>query len=297
MATYRRARSTRLLLIGLLLASLITITIDSRAGDRGPLAAMGRLGLAIVTPLQEGVSAMVRPIGSFFSNVFRAGTLQAENEQLEVTIARLRTQLQEYLELKRQRDELFRLVQLEEEVGIQGFGARVVAEGPSNYEWTVIVDKGSADGVYDDMPVMSGSGLVGRVVQVGSGSAQVMLIIDPESRVTARLARSGEVGQLVGSRDEDLRFVLLDPDVEVQPGELVVTSGYRLGDGTEAGVFPPGIPIGEVSLVDNDPADLERVVSVRPFVDFTRPDLVLMVQWQRPDLSAGSDGSESAGTP
>jgi rod shape-determining protein MreC len=295
MATYRRARSTRLLLIGLLLASLVTITIDSRAGDNGPLAAVGRVGLAIVTPLQEGVSAVVRPIGSFFSNVFRAGSLQAENEALQDTIADLRIQLQEYYEVKRGFDELSRVVQLEEDLSIQGFGARVVAEGPSNYEWSVIVDKGSADGVYDDMPVMSGSGLVGRVVQVSPGSSQVMLIIDPDSFVAARLAESGEVGLLQGNRSEDLRFSLLDPEVEVRPGELVVTSGYHLQNGTDSGIFPPGIPIGEVSLVDNDPADLERVVHVRPFVDFTRPDLVLMVQWERPDLS--TDGSGDSGTP
>ena len=295
MATYRRARSTRLLLIGLLLASLVTITIDSRAGDRGPLAALGRVGLAIVSPLQEGVSAVVRPIGSFFSNVFRAGSLQAENEALQDTIAELRIQLQEYYELKRGFDELARVVQLEEELGIQGFGARVVAEGPSNYEWSVIVDKGSADGVYDDMPVMSGSGLVGRVIQVSPGSSTVMLVIDPDSFVAARLAESGEVGLLQGNRSEDLQFSLLDPEVEVEPGELVVTSGYHLQNGTDVGIFPPGIPIGEVSLVDNDPADLERVVHVRPFVDFTRPDLVLMVQWERPDLS--TDGSGDSGTP
>jgi rod shape-determining protein MreC len=295
MATYRRARSTRLLLIGLLLASLVTITIDSRAGDRGPLAAVGRIGLAIVTPLQEGVSAVVRPIGSFFSNVFRAGSLQAENQALQDTIAELRIQLQEYYELKRGFEELSRVVQLGDEIGIQGFGARVVAEGPSNYEWSVIVDKGSSDGVYDDMPVMSGSGLVGRVIQVSQGSSMVMLIIDPDSFVAARLAESGEVGLLQGNRSEDLQFSLLDPEVQVEPGELVVTSGYHLQNGSDVGIFPPGIPIGEVSLVDNDPADLERVVHVRPFVDFTRPDLVLMVQWERPDLS--TDASGDSGTP
>jgi rod shape-determining protein MreC len=294
-ATYRRSRSTRLLLIGLLLTSLVTITIDSRAGDRGPLAALGRVGLAIVTPLQEGVSAVVRPIGSFFSNVFRAGSLQAENEALQGTIADLRIQLQEYYEVKRGFDELSRMIQFQDEIGIQGFGARVVAEAPSNYEWSVIVDKGSDDGVYDNMPVMSGAGLVGRVVQVSEGSSMVMLIIDPDSFVAARLADSGEVGLLQGNRSEDLQFSLLDPDVEVRPGELVVTSGYHLQNGTDVGLFPPGIPIGEVSLVDNDPADLERVVHVRPFVDFTRPDLVLMVQWERPDLSM--DGSGDSGTP
>jgi hypothetical protein len=86
MATYGRARSTRLLLIALLLTSLVTITVDSRAGDRGPLATIGRLGLAIVTPLQEGISAVVRPIGSFFSNVVRAGSLRAENAQLQADV-------------------------------------------------------------------------------------------------------------------------------------------------------------------------------------------------------------------
>jgi rod shape-determining protein MreC len=297
MATYRRTRSTRLLLIGLLLASLVTITIDSRAGDRGPLAALGRLGLAVVTPLQEGVSAVVRPIGSFFSNVFRAGSLQAENEALQDTIADLRIQLQEYYELRRGFEELSRVVQLQEEIGVQGFGARVVAEAPANFEWSVIVDRGSADGVYDDMPVMSGSGLVGRVVQVTPSSSVVMLIIDPGSSVAARLAESGEVGLLEGNRSEDLQFSLIDAEVEVEPGELVVTSGYHLENGTDVGIYPPGIPIGEVSLVDNDPADLERVVHVRPFVDFTRPDIVLMVQWERPDLSAGSEGSGNAGSP
>jgi cell shape-determining protein MreC len=74
-----------------------------------------------------------------------------------------------------------------------------------------------------------------------------------------------------------------------------VTAGYKLGDGTEAGVFPPGIPIGEVSVVENDPSNLERVVYVRPYVDFTRLDLVMMVQWEQPDL-AGS-GAESGETP
>jgi rod shape-determining protein MreC len=286
-ATYRRARSTRLLLIGLLLASLVTITIDSRSGDRGPLAALGRIGLSIITPLQEGVSAAVRPIGSFFSNVLRAGSLRAENEQLQATIDQLRTQLQESSQLRQEHAELLRLVELQEEVGIEGFGARVVGEGPSNYEWTVVVDKGSADGVYEDMPVMSGAGLVGRVVRVARSGAQVMLITDPDSSVTARL-ENGELAQLQGNRDEDLRFSLVDPEAEVQPGEIVVTSGYSLG-GTQVGVYPPGIPIGEVSVVENDPADLERVVYVRPFVDFTRLDLVLMVQWERPDLAGLDD--------
>jgi rod shape-determining protein MreC len=284
-ATYRRARSTRLLLIALLLTSLVTITVDSRSGDRGPLAALGRLGLSIVTPLQEGVSAAVRPIGSFFSNVFRAGSLRSENEQLQQTIAQLRTQLQEIAQLRRERDELFRQVQLTEAIGVEGFGARVVADCPSNFEWCATVDKGTEDGVYDDMPVISGSGLVGRVVTTAPYAATVMLITDPDSLVTARLAESGEVFQLQGNREEDLRSLLIEADVEVQPGEQVVTSGYHLGEGTEVGIFPPGIPIGEVSVVENDPANLQRVVYVRPYVDFTRLDLVSMVQWERPDLS------------
>jgi rod shape-determining protein MreC len=277
MATsYRRVRSTRLLVVGLLLASLVIITVDSRGGQRGPLAAIGRTGAAIITPLQEGIATVFRPVGSFLSNVWRAGSLAEENRALREQIALLQRQQQEVLSLRRENESFQRLLGISESLEFETMGAVVLGEVPSNFEWGVFIDKGADDGVTVDMPVISGEGLVGRVVQVYPTSSQVMLIIDPDSAVAARLSASGERGVLLGQREEPLRFDFVDLETEVQPGETVETSGYQLQSGLE-GLFPPGIPIGVVDRVDPDEANFTAGVFVRPNVDFSRLDFVLLV--------------------
>jgi rod shape-determining protein MreC len=194
----RRLRSTRLLLVGLLLASLVTITVDARSGRAGPLAAMGRIGAAVIGPLQEGVAAVFRPIGSWVTNVFRAGSLAQENAALEEEINLLRREQQEILSYRRENEELRQALELRDRLGFQTVGAQVVGESVGNFEWSVYIDRGSVDGVTEDMPVMTGEGLVGRVVEVYPGTSKVLLIIDPDSAVSARLARTGERGVILG---------------------------------------------------------------------------------------------------
>lgn len=271
MATYRRARSTRLLVVGLVLASLMTITLDFRAGERGPLAAIGRASLTVVTPLQETVAAVFRPIGSFFSTLASLGSLKSENERLREEAARLRSAEALSLEYRRKIEELTRLLDLKEELELVTRGATVIGESVSNFEWAIFVDRGSDDGVALDMPVIAADGLVGRVVKVTRSSSKVMLIFDPDSKVAVRLASTGERGLVVGRRASDLRLDLINRETDVQPGELVVTSGY------EGALFPPGVPVGVVSKVIPSDVDLTKRVLVRPNVDFSRLEYVLLV--------------------
>lgn len=289
MATYRRTRSTRLLVMALLVTSLVTITADSRGGERGPLAAIGRGGLAVISPLQQGVAGVFRPIGSFFSNIFRAGELAREVERLSQANAELRRQQQEITDLQRENEALQEITQLGETHELDLMAARVIAESPSNYEWMAVIDKGADDGVVQDMAVVAGEGLVGRVVQVSGSAAVVELIIDPDAAVTVRLSSSGERGILVGRRDEDLRLDLVSPETEVRPGEPVVTSGYRLPAGSQGGVYPPGVAVGAVSVVESDPAHIEKRVYVRPYVDFSRLDVVAVVRGSVPDREIRDD--------
>lgn len=274
--TYRRVRSTRLLVFGLLVASLVTITVDARGGREGPLAAVGRGFGAVIGPLQEGVAAVVRPVGSFLTNVFRAGSLAEENAALREQITLLQRQQQEVTSLRRENEELRRQVDLRDRLGFTTMGATVTGEVPGNFEWGVYIDRGSVDGVTIDMPVIAGEGLVGRVVQVYPTSSKVMLIIDPDSAVGARLALSGERGVLVGQRDEPMRLEFVDADTDVQPGETVETSGYQIEEGLE-GLFPSAILIGVVDRVEPDESGLTLTVLVRPNVDFSRLDYVSVV--------------------
>lgn len=283
MALRSRARSTRLLVVTLVSASLITITVDYRQGDSGALAAAGDTAIAVIAPLQEAVSKVTDPIGNFFSTLVRLPAIRRENEELKSRVARLEEQVATTTSDRTRLNEVEALLGLQESFSarVETTAAQVIANGVSNFEWTITIDKGSSDGIADEMPVVAAAGLVGHVVRVTPGSAVVQLIIDPESFVAGRLDGSGETGLLEGQGDGDLRMSQVEADIQVLPDERVVTAGYRFG-GVAESLYPPNVLIGTVSRVLSDDSALEKFVTVRPAVDFSTLSVVLVV------LSSGS---------
>jgi rod shape-determining protein MreC len=271
-----------LLVVGLVLASLMTITLDFRGGENGPLAGLGRTALGVVSPLQEAVSGVFRPVTDFIQGVTNIGELRAENQSLRDTVRELSRNQQEFLRLQREVRELKGILGLTERLQLATIGAEVIGEGPSNFEWSWVINRGTDDGVEVDTAVIGSEGLVGRVVRVSASSAVVLLIIDPESAVGVRLASSGETGVLEGRRENDLLLGLVDPNTTVRPGEPVETSGL-------GGVFPAGIPVGVVSVASADEASLEKQVLVRPNVDFSRLPLVAVIR--TPVAGEGQQGT------
>ncbi|MBI4260441.1 MAG: rod shape-determining protein MreC [Actinobacteria bacterium] len=274
MALRARTRSARSLVVLLVLASLLTITVDYRQGQTGPLAGLGRVALAVITPLQDAVSKVIRPVGDFFSTLTRIPSIKQENERLREENQALRTSQIRISELETEVAQLQAIVGLVSTYNLPYQGARVIGSGVSNFEWSVTIDKGSDDGIRVDMPVVTGAGLVGRVVEVTGGSAKVMLILDTRSHVAARIVAPGlsqVTGDLQGQGPEDLDLDLVDPDVPIEAGATVVTAGY------DGAVYPPSIPIGTVSRVVPDPTALDQLVTVRPFVDFSALDIVAVV--------------------
>lgn len=277
MAPPSRTRSARLLVVMLVSVSLVTITVDYRQGPRGPLAAAGDAALAAIGPLQDAVSKVTKPVGSFFATLVRLPAIRAENEALRAKVAELEAQVATSTDLAARVSQLEALLGMKQQLGsLRAVGAEVIANGVSNLEWTITIDKGSNDGVAVDMPVVAPAGLVGHVVRVAPESSIVRLIIDPDSAVAARLDVSRATGLLEGQGERDLRMRLVDPSTVVQPGERVVTAGYRI-PGVGGGLYPPGILIGSVSRVLSDEAELEKFITVRPAVDFSALDVVLVV--------------------
>ena len=271
MAIGGRTRSTRGMVILLVVASLVTITIDYREGSGGPLAKASDALQTVVTPMQQAVSTVFHPVAAFFGALAHLqsneqkikslqGQLQAakrEHEQYMIALAQLR-ELQQQLDIARSYD-------------FQTTGADVIGSAISNFEWSVDIDKGSGDGIRKDMPVMSAQGLVGKVIDVWSGGSKVLLVADPDSSVAARLVGSQETGMLTGQGHNDLQMSLIDQTTEVATGEGVMTSAYN------GGLFPAGIPIGSVSNVAVDAATGEKQISVAPFVDFSKLDVVIVI--------------------
>jgi rod shape-determining protein MreC len=271
MALYGRTRNTRLLVISLVLVSLAIITVDYRGGQGGPFEVAGRGVYTVVATMQSGVSKVLHPVGAFFSGLAHVGSLRTENQALKEKLREAQVQAGREASVERLNAELTKLVSLQGTLRLTGVTSRVTAESVGNFDWSVTIDKGSTAGVRMDDPVLVGDGLVGHVVEVTPNAAKVQMIIDPGSSVAARLSTSGETGLLIGQQDRDLRMDLVDPRAHVLPNEQVVTAGYQ------GGLYPAEIPIGVVSHIYQRPGELTKTISVRPAVNFTALEFVLVV--------------------
>ncbi len=283
MVTRQRPRSTRLLVVILVSISLAVITLDYREGQTGPLAGLGRIALAAMAPLQQAVTTVTRPIGDFFSGLVHLPSLENDNQQLQRANAALRAQIAASTDKASQIQQLTDLLGLKESLTPTSVPAVVIANGLSNFRFTITINKGSADGIQMDQPVVTGSAqapiLIGRVIDVSVVSAEVELIIDRNSAVAGRLSVSHESGLVEGQGEGDLRMSLVTPGTIVQGDETVVTQGYEVNG--QQGLYPPGLVIGQVSHVIPGSSDLQEFVTVRPVIDFSSLEFVLVLQTSR----------------
>ena len=290
MAIRHRPRSTRLLVVALVSISLAIITLDYRGGTTGPLASLGRTAKAAIAPLQEAVTSVTRPVGNFFSGLANLPSLAEENRRLKEELAEARAIAAGAQVDATVNEELLDLLGLQDIRG--GVAALVIGNGVSNFDWSITINRGSSDGVAVDMPVIAGSPeaarLVGKVIDVTSDSADVQLILDRDHSVYAEVAGTPEAGLVRGRGDEDL-VMDLDPDAELEGDENVFTLGY-LVDG-QPGVYPSGLLIGQIARVSPQPNALSLPVEIRPAVDFSTLDAVLVLQPTTRRDVAGTDGS------
>lgn len=275
MAVYRRSQR-RTVLVLLVLSSITLITLDLRGGSGGPIGLMRRAARDAFAPVESGADALFRPLGDFLDGISRAGSLKAENEDLQRRIEDLEGDLARARGLDRE-NQIFRdLLDLPfVEDKIDTVAATVVAFAPGNFEWTVTIDRGSRDGVEEDMPVVSGEGLIGRIIEVSDSRSKVRLLTDPEMSVGIRLAVSGDTGVTQGLAGKDVLEVdLIKPDTGVEEDELVVTSGLQQAR------FPPGIPVGTVASVSTRRGALQKDLRVKPLADLDGIEFVQVLLWK-----------------
>ena len=272
---YRKQVRRRRAVLALLIISsfaLLTATYGSQSGglQRGVSAVFG--------PLQEGADRALKPardLVNWFDDTFAArgdkAQLQQEVEQLRTKVAAGETALSENNQLRK----LLGLKQAGKlPLGFKPVTGRVIARSPTVWYSTVTIDHGSGSGVSVNDPVISGDGLVGRVTSTTGGTAQVTLITDHTSAVSAKVVPSGIQGVIrpeVGN-PSDLVLDFIDSSKHVQQGQTVVTSGW-----TARGLssfYPYGIPLGRVTQATIAEQEASQQVHVRPFADLRQLEFV-----------------------
>jgi rod shape-determining protein MreC len=277
-AVYRRSTRHRFLLVLLVLTSITVITVDVRGGGGGAMESIRRGARDAFAPVQTTADDVINPVSDFFGGLFRYGHLKAENARLRRQLNDARGKVNASANSERERQELLALEKLSFADNLPAVAARVVATSPSNFQLTVEIDRGLPTGIQKGMPVVTGAGLVGRVIAVSQERATILLLTDPSFNVGIRLSGSGDVGVARGNGTrQPLPVDLVDVGTKVTGDEVVVTSGLQ------GSVFPPGVPVGRVRSAKVQPGSLQHEVSIDPLVDLTRLDFVKVLIWTPKD--------------
>ncbi len=221
---------------------------------------------------QNWISSRYQAIYEFFTVPRDVASLREQIAALEAENNLLKTK---NIELEQSLKEVNILSQL---VGFarnrpenQYVAASVIGRDPSPFLHYIIINQGSDNGLRYGMPVVTQQGLVGRIDAVIGGAARVQLITDPGATVNISLQNAGADGVLTGSLTGDINLEMVTQDVNLQPGDLVLTSGL-------GGAYPQDILIGQVITVRRLETDLFQTASIQPVVDFSNLQAVLVIK-------------------
>jgi rod shape-determining protein MreC len=266
------------------------------------LAAVGLIGLALagyLSPLmrvstnplvsiQSWISTRYMALYEFFTVPRDVASLRQQNADLTAQISRLEAQV---IELQQQISEAQVLYSLLEFARTrpenQYVAAAVIGRDPSPFLHYIIIDQGSDDGLRRGMPVVTQQGLAGRIDAVTASAARVQLITDPGSAVNVQLQSSHTEAILTGSITGDISVKMIPQDLEVETGEVILTSGL-------GGNYPPNIFIGQVTSIQRKENELFQEASVQPLVDYKGLKVVLVITNFKPvditPLETGTGG-------
>jgi rod shape-determining protein MreC len=223
--------------------------------------------------VQKAGSWLISPLRNFISDVTHLGRTRNQIERLKSENDRLRLKLQNRKTADAQLLQLKGVLDLAGKAGFKVVSARVISQGAStSFAQTITIDAGANSGIKKNMTVISGFGLVGVVKYAYPNSALVQLASDPSFRIGARIAGSQQIGILSGQGTRKGVLQLLDNTTQVSVGDVILARGSQNGR-----PFVPGVPIGEVTKVDNSPGSVTQTADVKFYTNFTSLGVVSVV--------------------
>jgi rod shape-determining protein MreC len=270
-----RRRRAALAIFVVLSLGMLTAYFGESGG--GVLHTLQRGAQEAFAPLETGANRALKPARDLFGWFGDTLDAKGENEDLRDEVADLRARLAAAQTTQRDTTELRGIAALNASDGFpQGtdpLTARTIARSSTVWYSSLKIDKGSGDGVRANQPVVASGGLIGKVTSVTGGTAEVRLITDASSAVSAQVMPNGATGVVrpVVGQPRDLLLDLIDGG-RVTEGTTVATSGFT----TERfeSLFPRGIAIGRVTKVDPEEFEQFRRVHVKPFADMRQIDIV-----------------------
>jgi len=297
----RQSPSRPLLPLVLVVLALLLLVFS----ETGYLSPVENVFQYVLGPLQRLASSVVGSTGDWFQTTrevhelrTQVADLQAQVDELTVENVRLReyeAEVQQLRSLLNFVSEYPIVAQLGAEVvareAYETFpSGNVIGTDPNPYLRYITINVGTQQGVKVGMPVVSGgSVLVGRVAETGPRTSKVQLVSDSGSAIAALLQSSRATGLVVGQADGTLHLDYISQDEEVNVGDVVLTSGL-------GGALPKGLIIGQVVEVREVDYEMFQPIVVRPALDFSRLEIVLVItNFEQVPLEGSSVGEPLPG--
>jgi len=267
----KRMPTSSTVLIILILLSLVAIVLDQNE-DLQPIE---DLALRFVVPIQEKLTSLANNIQDLTQTTQDIGELHRRNEELQGLADSLMIENVRLKEIESENETLRSLLDFTQANPTNTYKAaevkgRVIGRDPNNFLSYLIIDSGSLQGIEQGMPVVTERGLVGRITDVGSNWAKVMLIIDPSSSVNALVQTSRATGVVEGRVGGSLLMKYIPQEDTVNINDIVLTSGL-------GGNFPKKLIIGQVTAIHQRDIEMFQQADIRPTVDFNNLEIVLVI--------------------
>ena len=238
----------------------------------GLLRPLENVSYVMLSPVEQILRSIARPIANTVSNYGDTRALTRENEALRSENERLNGELASLREGQIQTEELQRLLEVKNSIADQEFkAARITARSPNNLREMIAIDLGKSDGVRAGMPVVTeGKTLVGTISEVNDSYSWVELVTDADSAVSALILESRAQGVVSGGYNRRLVMEFVTQESAVKEGDTVLTSGL-------GGSYPQGLVVGRVTGVTGNPQEVFRQVTVEPLASLSRLETVLVM--------------------
>ncbi|MEN6420437.1 MAG: rod shape-determining protein MreC [Smithella sp.] len=265
---FLRKYKTIIFIAVVLISVLVMISYNLKYGSADSF--LEKIVLETASPVQKVLSGSIKGVRDAWMRYLFLVGLQEENKNLKKKINELNAVIVSYQESYQEAQRLKKLQYIADNSNYRFITARVIGREQAAISRTVMINKGSADGLKNGMPVVASPGLIGRLVDVSWHVSRVLLFIDENSNVDAIVQRNRTQGIIsgAGSRGMILKYVSKTQDVQV--GDIVVSSGM-------GGVFPKGWLIGQVIRVDRQDGGLFLKIYVAPFTDFSKLEEVMIL--------------------
>lgn len=269
----KRARQIKALLFFGLLFTLVLIVIVSTVG-RTEFNTSHKLGLEVLGTAQHGIRKVTGSLARLRDGYVELINVREENARLREELQKYKAATNDYREAVATNVRLAKLLEMKEFLATPTLTAEIIGLDPSHWFKTVIINRGSSDGVQAGMPAATVEGIVGQVVSTSPHYAKVLLATDPNSAIDGLIQRTRVQGIVKGDgAGYRMEYVLKNSDV--LKGDRIVTSGI-------GGVFPKGIPIGTVSRVEKNRHGMFQKIELEPATDFSQLEYLLIVMKKDP---------------